>query len=63
LLLDIAIWLFERKRLSLAWASKLAELDIISFNKALAERGLTIHYTENDLDNDLSSLKKLFPNQ
>ena len=61
--IDIALWLYERKKLALPRAARLSGLSIIEFNKVLSERGIGIHYSENDLENDIQTLKKLFGDQ
>ena len=61
--IDIALWLYERKNISLPPAARLSGLSIIEFNKVLSERGIGIHYSENDLENDIQTLKKLFGDQ
>ena len=58
--LDLAIFLYERKKLSLIRASRISGLDIIAFNRILSEKGIGIHYTENDLESDIQTLKKIF---
>lgn len=61
--IDIALWLYERKKLALPRAARLAGLGIIEFNRVLSDRGMGIHYSENDLENDIQTLKKLFGEQ
>ena len=61
--IDIALWLYERKKLALPRAARLSGLSIIEFNKVLSERGIGIRYSENDLENDIQTLKKLFGDQ
>lgn len=56
LLIDFACYLYEKKRMSMGQARHLAGLDQISFQKALAERDINIHYTEKDLNTDLKNL-------
>jgi predicted HTH domain antitoxin len=58
--LDMAVWLYDRKKLSLIRAARLANLDIISFNRILSEKGIVVNYTENDFETDVQSLKKVF---
>ena len=62
--IDIALWLYERKKLALPRAARLAGLGIIEFSRLLSDRGMGIHYSENDLENDLENdiqtLKKIF---
>jgi predicted HTH domain antitoxin len=56
LLLDIAVYLYDKERLSMAQARKLAGLDIVSFQKALAARNVFIKYDLNDLDTDIQNM-------
>lgn len=60
--IDVAIWLYERKKLTISRAARLAGVSLIDFNKALALRGHLVHYTESDLENDLHTMEKLFGN-
>lgn len=54
--LEIAIYLYENKRLSLGQAKRLAKLDQISFQKELAKRNIFIHFETDDLMKDLENL-------
>jgi predicted HTH domain antitoxin len=56
LLVELACYLYEKKRLSMGKARLLAGLDLLSFQKELATRKIDIHYTEEDLNKDLSNL-------
>lgn len=56
LLVDLACYLYDKKRMSMGQARQLASLDQISFQKELAKRSILIHYTEEDLDKDLNNL-------
>jgi predicted HTH domain antitoxin len=56
LLVELACFLYAQKRLSSEKARKLAKMDVISFQKALAAREIYIHYDEQDLDSDLKNL-------
>ncbi|MEL7121981.1 MAG: UPF0175 family protein [Bacteroidota bacterium] len=56
LLIDLACYLYEKKRLSMGKARELVEMDIITFQKELAKRDIDIHYTQEDLDLDLRNL-------
>jgi predicted HTH domain antitoxin len=57
LLQELALLLFEQNRLTLAQASRLAQLDRISFQQLLASRNLPIHYDVNDFEEDLTTLR------
>lgn len=56
LLIDLACYLYDKKRMSMGQARHLAGLDQISFQKELAKRDIYIHYTEDDLKKDLDNL-------
>ena len=56
LLIDIACFLYEHKRLSTGQARLLADLNQIEFQQELTKRGIDLHYTEEDLEKDLNNL-------
>lgn len=56
LLIDLACYLYDKKRMSMGQARRLASLDQISFQKELSKRDIYIHYTEQDLKKDLDNL-------
>ena len=56
LLVDLACYMYEKKRLSMGQARGLSGLDHISFQKELAKRDIFIHFTEADLEIDLKNL-------
>ncbi|MEM6738186.1 MAG: UPF0175 family protein [Bacteroidota bacterium] len=56
LLIDLACYLYDKKRMSMGQARRLANLDQISFQKELSKRDIYIHYTEQDLKKDLDNL-------
>ena len=56
LAIDLACYLYDKKRMSMGQARHLAGLDQISFQKELAKREIYIHYTEEDLNKDLENL-------
>lgn len=56
LLVDLACYLYEKKRLSTGQARALVGLNQIAFQQELAARGIDIHYTEEDLEKDLKNL-------
>lgn len=59
LLVDIAVYLYDKKRLTMGQARKLAGLDQLGFQQALAERDVYIRYTIEDLHTDLKNLDSL----
>lgn len=56
LLTDLACYLYDKQRLSMGQAKHLTGLDQIAFQKELAKRDIYIHYTSDDLDQDLKNL-------
>jgi predicted HTH domain antitoxin len=44
--LEIAVWLFEKERLSLRKAADLAGMHWLDFMKVLDSRGIALHYDE-----------------
>lgn len=56
LAIEIAIYLYEKKRLTLGQAKRLADLDQISFQKELARRNVYIHIEPEDVLQDIENL-------
>ena len=59
LLLDFAIYLYEKEILSIGQARKMVEVDLISFQKALSKRDVFINFDISDLEKDLANLELL----
>lgn len=59
LILEIAISLYQRKILSLGKAAAFTNLHRFQFQKALSERKIAIHFSEKDLEKDLTTLENL----
>jgi predicted HTH domain antitoxin len=55
-LIEFACYLYEKKRFSLNKASKLTNLDVVSFQKELAKRDIYMHYDVEDFEKDLRNL-------
>lgn len=56
LALEIAVYLYAKKRLTMGQAKRLAGLDQISFQGELALRKIYIHYDMEDVMKDLKNL-------
>ncbi|MEM9673738.1 MAG: UPF0175 family protein [Bacteroidota bacterium] len=56
LLIDLACYLYDKKRLSMGKARELASLNLLDFQKELAKREIDIHCTQEDLNKDLQNL-------
>lgn len=57
--LEIAILLFQRGKLTLAQASRFAEISRLQFQHLLASRQIPIHYDIADFEEDLQTLREL----
>jgi predicted HTH domain antitoxin len=56
---EIAIWLFQNEKLTLAQASKLGQMSQIQFQHLLASRQIPIHYDIAEFEEDLNTLHNL----
>ena len=54
---EIAIVLFQQERISLSRASKIAGMEIMNFQRLLADRGICVHYDVEELDQDVQHLR------
>jgi predicted HTH domain antitoxin len=56
---EIAVLLFEKEKLTLAQASRLAEMGRLQFQHLLASRDIPVHYDVEDFEQDLDTLSRL----
>jgi predicted HTH domain antitoxin len=56
---EIAVMLFEKEKLTLGQASRLAAMDYREFQHLLASRQIPIHYDVADFEQDLATLREL----
>jgi predicted HTH domain antitoxin len=56
---EIAILLFQKGKLTLAQAARLAQLNRMQFQHLLASRQIPVHYDTADLEEDLRNLGTL----
>jgi len=61
LLIELAVYLYDKKAFSWGKARKLSGLDEMSFRKELAKRDVYMHFDLEDLKKDLESLKSQLP--
>ncbi|XWK87265.1 MAG: UPF0175 family protein [Phormidium sp.] len=57
--LEIAILLYQQKKLSIGKARHLAGMHLIEFQKELSRREICINYDVEDLQADIGTLKEL----
>jgi predicted HTH domain antitoxin len=55
---ELALTLFQQERLTLAQASRLAEINQLEFQALLAERRIPIHYGVEEFREDLRALRQ-----
>jgi len=55
---ELALSLFQQERLTLAQASRLAEMSQLAFQSLLAERQIPIHYGVQEFREDLRTLRQ-----
>jgi predicted HTH domain antitoxin len=56
---EIAIKLFQKEKLTLAQASRLAEMHRVAFQHLLGSRHIPMHYGVEDLEQDLKNFQAL----
>ncbi|MBM4049524.1 MAG: UPF0175 family protein [Planctomycetes bacterium] len=56
---EIAVLLFQKEKLTLAQASRLAGMTRLQFQHLLASRQIPVHYDVQDFAQDLSTLSEL----
>jgi len=57
-MLEIAIMLFQREKISIGKASQIAGMNQIQFQELLANRGICIHYDVPEFQEDLKGLQE-----
>lgn len=62
LLIELAVYLYDKKAMSWGKARKLAGLDEMSFRKELAKRDVYMHFDLEDLKKDMENLGMANPN-
>jgi predicted HTH domain antitoxin len=56
---ELALTLFQQERLTLAQASRLAEMGQLAFQALLADRQIPIHYGIEEFHEDLRTLRQM----
>ncbi|MBA2680474.1 MAG: UPF0175 family protein [Ktedonobacteraceae bacterium] len=59
LTLELAVALFQQKKISLGKAAEVAGMSHVEFQHILAERNIVLHYDLADLDEDICTLQQL----
>jgi predicted HTH domain antitoxin len=56
---ELAILLYQQKRISIGQARHLEGMHLIQFQKEMASRGICINYGVEDFEDDIRTLKEL----
>ncbi|MCI0623157.1 MAG: UPF0175 family protein [Acidobacteria bacterium] len=56
---ELAVLLFQREKLTLGQASRLAEMSQVQFQHLLASRHIPLHYDVAEFEEDLRTLREL----
>jgi predicted HTH domain antitoxin len=57
--IEMAVYLYSQRRLSIGKARELAGLSLWEFRQLLASRHISPHYDETDLDQDVATLQEM----
>ncbi len=58
LLIELAVYLYDKERLTMGQARSLVDMDLLSFQKELSKRDVYIKYDIEDLEEDLKTMAK-----
>lgn len=56
---EIAVMLFQKEKLTLAQASRFANMHRIAFQQLLASRKIPVHYGVEDFEQDIKNLREM----
>lgn len=56
---ELAVYLYAQRRLSIGKARELADMPLWEFRQLLASRRISPHYDEVDLDEDIATLREM----
>ena len=56
---EIAVMLFQKEKLTLGQASRLADMSQFQFQHLISARQIPLHYNEDALEEDIETLKEL----
>ena len=56
---ELAVMLFQKEKLTLAQASRLAEMPRIRFQQLLASRQIPVHYGVVELEADIATMREM----
>lgn len=56
---EVALMLFERERLTLAQAARLATMERLAFQHLVSSRNMTVHYDIEEFQEDIETLREL----
>jgi predicted HTH domain antitoxin len=56
---ELAVYLYTQRRLSIGKARELADMSLWEFRQLLSSRRISPHYGEIDLDEDMATLREI----
>jgi predicted HTH domain antitoxin len=56
---ELAVYLFQRNKLSFGKAREMAQMTVWAFQQLLGTRGVPVHYDVEEYEQDLTTLKEL----
>jgi predicted HTH domain antitoxin len=56
---EIAVMLFQKEKLTLAQASRFANMNRVAFQHLLASRYIPVHYDVEDFEQDIKNLREM----
>jgi len=56
---ELAVYLYTQRRLSIGKARELADMSLWELRQLLASRRISPHYDETDLDEDIATLREI----
>ena len=57
--LELAILLFQQEKISIGKARRFAEMNLLEFQREIAQRGICIHYDVEEFEQDIQTLREM----
>lgn len=56
---ELAISLYQQRKLSTGQARRLAEMNLLEFRREISSRGISVNYDVEDFEADMETLKRM----